>query len=151
MGRKFIITEGSLEYLIKQCIRRPINESMDFDFNLGRLFINIDNNNISVREDEPSLAPGRVYEVTLFVSDYKIENHGIGNYEFWGTQYYDKGEDQYVIKDLDIDDITSLGYFEEDGDVTELDEKDDVGLTDEQMQAVVKFGLRNLDEMGFYD
>ena len=32
--------------------------------------------------------------------DYRIENDGIGAYEFWGARGYDKGTDYVIVEDI---------------------------------------------------
>lgn len=153
MKKKIRLTESQLNKVIKNCVKKIISESYNdsFNFKTDVAYINIDTNQMSITEDDKILEGGRVYEVTLEVADYDIENDGIGSYEFWGQTGYDKGVDYPVITKLDVVSYEPYGVIDNEGDINSFEEGDDIGLTAKQENMVANFALNYTDKMRFED
>lgn len=75
-------------------------------------------------------------EVTFQITDIKIENDGIGPYEYWGSMEYDHGSN--YVEDFDIDIMEYFVY--KDGD--EIDLK----LSEEQLKILKENAIEYVNE-----
>lgn len=131
------LTENDLHRLIKETAQNLLNEweydeepdyDDDVDFNTVELNINLDTNEIAYG-DCPSA--GTWVGVTLKVTDYHMDDNGIGYYDFGGQTGYDTGRTSMEIDDCDIESIDFAVHIDEEDNETELD-VNEIQLTPEQ-------------------
>lgn len=155
MKRRIRLTETQLRKVIKESVKHILRERRyeDYDDEDDERYENYSHNvnpflsvyysfetkQCSLDEDCETLG-GHIFEVCLSGTPV-WDNDGIGHYEYWGSNYYDKGTD-YVseIENIYIDSVRLIGYIDEEyEDLVKVDDANAPHLTKEDENIIIDF------------